>query len=351
MTPLAHRQFFPQEWEALLHYNGFAVDKVEGDFHGGPLDRTSDVMVWHARARRAMERAMSVARGWRRCARASSARRAACGRDAREREARRRVEDEAGRRRSARRTPRGSARSARTTRRSWRRRRRRSRTCAEIEWHFIGHLQTNKAKLVAKAADVVHTVDSAVARARAGQARRCRPSAPQPLPVLIEVNVGGGAAEARGRPERDRRGHRRGARRAGARAPRPHDDAAVRRSRRRAARVRDARVAAHAPRRRGACSPSCRWGCPRTWRSRSPAARRWSGGDGDLRREVRASAIFGEVDGEGGLAGRERGLGGCGGRRGSGSRSGSGSGSGSRVRGCFRECAINVRGSCPRACP
>jgi SAM-dependent methyltransferase len=52
MTPLAHRQFFPQEWEALLHYNGFEVDKVEGDFHGGPLDRTSDVMVWHARARR-----------------------------------------------------------------------------------------------------------------------------------------------------------------------------------------------------------------------------------------------------------------------------------------------------------
>jgi SAM-dependent methyltransferase len=52
MTPLAHRQFFPQEWEALLHYNGFEVDKVEGDFHGGPLDRTSDVMVWYARARR-----------------------------------------------------------------------------------------------------------------------------------------------------------------------------------------------------------------------------------------------------------------------------------------------------------
>jgi SAM-dependent methyltransferase len=51
-TPLAHRQFFPREWEALLHYNGFTAEKVEGDFHGGPLDRTSDVMVWHARARR-----------------------------------------------------------------------------------------------------------------------------------------------------------------------------------------------------------------------------------------------------------------------------------------------------------
>ncbi len=48
MTPLAHRQFFPQEWEALLHYNGFRVLRVEGDFHGGPLTKDSDVMVWHA---------------------------------------------------------------------------------------------------------------------------------------------------------------------------------------------------------------------------------------------------------------------------------------------------------------
>jgi SAM-dependent methyltransferase len=51
MTPLAHRQFFPQEWEALLHYNGFRVLRVDGDFHGGPLTKDSDVMVWHARPR------------------------------------------------------------------------------------------------------------------------------------------------------------------------------------------------------------------------------------------------------------------------------------------------------------
>jgi hypothetical protein len=51
VLPLAHRQFFPQEWEALLHYNGFRVDRVEGDFHGGPLGKDSDVMVWHARRR------------------------------------------------------------------------------------------------------------------------------------------------------------------------------------------------------------------------------------------------------------------------------------------------------------
>jgi len=51
VLPLAHRQFFPQEWEALLHYNGFVAEDVFGDFHGGPLTRTSDVMVWHARRR------------------------------------------------------------------------------------------------------------------------------------------------------------------------------------------------------------------------------------------------------------------------------------------------------------
>ncbi len=34
MTPLAHRQFFPQELEALLHYNGFAIERWIGDFAG-----------------------------------------------------------------------------------------------------------------------------------------------------------------------------------------------------------------------------------------------------------------------------------------------------------------------------
>lgn len=52
MTPLAHRQFFPQEWEALLHYGGFEVERVHGDFEGGPLTADSEVMIWHARRRR-----------------------------------------------------------------------------------------------------------------------------------------------------------------------------------------------------------------------------------------------------------------------------------------------------------
>ena len=52
MTPLAHRQFHPQELLALLHYNGFAVTERHGDFHGGPLVQTSDTMILHCRLRR-----------------------------------------------------------------------------------------------------------------------------------------------------------------------------------------------------------------------------------------------------------------------------------------------------------
>jgi pyridoxal phosphate enzyme (YggS family) len=60
----------------------------------------------------------------------------------------------------------------------------------DLEWHFIGHLQTNKAKYVARHAHVVHSVDSAVlARELAKRAESAGRSAP--LPVLLEVNVGG----------------------------------------------------------------------------------------------------------------------------------------------------------------
>ena len=51
MTPLAHRQFYPQELEALLHYNGFAIEEAFGDFERGKLDRYSDTMVLLCRAR------------------------------------------------------------------------------------------------------------------------------------------------------------------------------------------------------------------------------------------------------------------------------------------------------------
>jgi hypothetical protein len=52
MTPLAHRQFFPQELFSLLHYNGFAVTEQYGDFSRAPLEATSSTILLHAKARR-----------------------------------------------------------------------------------------------------------------------------------------------------------------------------------------------------------------------------------------------------------------------------------------------------------
>jgi SAM-dependent methyltransferase len=51
VTPLAHRQFFPQELEALLHYNGFAIEHTYGDYKGTKFDRYSEIMMIAARAR------------------------------------------------------------------------------------------------------------------------------------------------------------------------------------------------------------------------------------------------------------------------------------------------------------
>jgi hypothetical protein len=42
---LAHRHFFPRELEALLHYNGFRIERHDGDFHGGPLLPDSEQQV------------------------------------------------------------------------------------------------------------------------------------------------------------------------------------------------------------------------------------------------------------------------------------------------------------------
>ena len=54
-----------------------------------------------------------------------------------------------------------------------------------LTWHFIGHLQTNKAKKVAEHFDWVQCVD------RQELAEKLNQTATKPLPVLIEVNIGG----------------------------------------------------------------------------------------------------------------------------------------------------------------
>jgi pyridoxal phosphate enzyme (YggS family) len=59
----------------------------------------------------------------------------------------------------------------------------------DVEWHFIGHLQTNKAKMVARCAQWVHAVDNAAVARELG--KRTAREGRGPLPVLIEVSVGG----------------------------------------------------------------------------------------------------------------------------------------------------------------
>jgi pyridoxal phosphate enzyme (YggS family) len=57
-----------------------------------------------------------------------------------------------------------------------------------VRWHFVGHLQTNKAKQAVALFDVVQTVDSQ--RLAAELDRRAR-AADRTLQVLIEVNTSG----------------------------------------------------------------------------------------------------------------------------------------------------------------
>ena len=55
--------------------------------------------------------------------------------------------------------------------------------CGDVRWHFIGRLQSNKAKLVAGQVALIHAVDSASLATELGK----RAAAPQP--VLIAVNL------------------------------------------------------------------------------------------------------------------------------------------------------------------
>ncbi|HEU5074830.1 MAG TPA: YggS family pyridoxal phosphate-dependent enzyme [Polyangiaceae bacterium] len=74
----------------------------------------------------------------------------------------------------------------------------------DIRWHMIGHLQTNKTKLAAHYASMVHTVASprvvdALARRRREWAEEGagRPAhLATPLPVLVEVNIAGEAQKS-----------------------------------------------------------------------------------------------------------------------------------------------------------
>jgi pyridoxal phosphate enzyme (YggS family) len=69
----------------------------------------------------------------------------------------------------------------------------------DVEWHFIGHLQTNKARMVARHANVVHTVDSEALARELGK-RVAKEGRVRPMPVLIEVSLGGEPQKAGAAP-------------------------------------------------------------------------------------------------------------------------------------------------------
>ena len=54
----------------------------------------------------------------------------------------------------------------------------------DIEWHYIGHIQSNKTKVIATEFDWVHTVDREKIASRLNDARNG-----DPLNILIQVNV------------------------------------------------------------------------------------------------------------------------------------------------------------------
>jgi SAM-dependent methyltransferase len=55
-VPLTHRQFFPRELEALLHYNGFGELRYTADFSELPPDGDTDSLVVRCRLARARRR-------------------------------------------------------------------------------------------------------------------------------------------------------------------------------------------------------------------------------------------------------------------------------------------------------
>jgi pyridoxal phosphate enzyme (YggS family) len=58
-----------------------------------------------------------------------------------------------------------------------------------VTWHMVGHLQTNKAKTALELFDIIQSMDSL--RLAEAISRR----ADRPVPVLLEVNVGGEASK------------------------------------------------------------------------------------------------------------------------------------------------------------
>lgn len=69
----------------------------------------------------------------------------------------------------------------------------RPQVAAPLAWHFVGHLQTNKAGPAVELFDLVHSVDSA--RLARALSRRAAPT-DRPIEVLLQVNTAGRQRQA-----------------------------------------------------------------------------------------------------------------------------------------------------------
>jgi pyridoxal phosphate enzyme (YggS family) len=58
---------------------------------------------------------------------------------------------------------------------------------ADIRWHFIGHLQTNKAKTAVRLFDVIHSVDSV--RLAEALDKHCGTIGRERIDILLQVNI------------------------------------------------------------------------------------------------------------------------------------------------------------------
>lgn len=70
-----------------------------------------------------------------------------------------------------------------------------------IEWHFIGHLQKNKAKYVAPTVKCVHSIDSIELATAISEQYKKRAAATERLECMIEVNVAGELSKSGVAPE------------------------------------------------------------------------------------------------------------------------------------------------------
>lgn len=68
----------------------------------------------------------------------------------------------------------------------------------DIEWHFIGHLQSNKSRAVAEAAAWVHSIDRYSIAQRLSQQRS---SESEPLQVCLQINLSGEASKSGIQPD------------------------------------------------------------------------------------------------------------------------------------------------------